>query len=826
MQNINSDLIRGNIDTIILKTMLNGDMYGLDIIREVQNKSNGTYELKQPTLYSCLKRLENQELISSYWLDSDIGGKRHYYKLTEKGRNVIKSKQNEWSKSKLLIDNLLGDFDNSEYRLVKKDDYDKIINGTPKIVYIQTPATNINQDSLDEQNNDKTTENAENITTISANNDGGDDIEFSKDESSSLENQEDPNFECDDFEPNENFQNTQENKETKVVTTTEINLANINNESNYENILTIENTQIEPIKIETNNQIVSEITKSENQYDEIVSQMDLKNIKLESNPNPFDNEIIILPKKNSDNDIFVNNQNTNSNNESNLNNLNANFNGSDIISANINLWSNFNHIEKPIQKSPQTNSFVQQNIFENVLMPYQNEVDDKISEFNKNISKLNNFDYSGLENTDSEELSKTNMQTNHISENTEIKENFNKINNQNDTKISVSSNISLSASSDNSGVEGTLPDFLELSEETSNEESFTQNFNNSPNNQNEFTQENFGETQDFDEGVDQNLYSVSSFNDGLNELNKLSNNDYVSFDNDDGYDSLFEYPNSNNENENNPKNEAQQFEENSKSPNNEKELIYEEINNDDTTKFNKDALEEIIYKSASDYTNDNSRDYYSNLIVTYPENVDQDYKDKVQGLSAYTKNSIIASNEIKSAKDIQTLKEEYKNEGITIKEFSKSKAPTTAKNYLMVNKLNLIKSFILMFGYIFVLSALYIVMSNTKFKDITGFSFKYFLYGFIPFIIYTVYNLVMYLINPYKKVPAKFSPRMMMFISIIFTIQLLLITYCLNLQLGFYSFTQIGYNHLLWLVPGLVCFAPIVSTLIYGGLYRSKNFII
>ena len=86
MKNIDSDLIRGNIDTIILKTMLDGDKYGLDIIKEVEARSNGTYELKQPTLYSCLKRLENQELISSYWLDSDIGGKRHYYKLTDKGR--------------------------------------------------------------------------------------------------------------------------------------------------------------------------------------------------------------------------------------------------------------------------------------------------------------------------------------------------------------------------------------------------------------------------------------------------------------------------------------------------------------------------------------------------------------------------------------------------------------------------------------------------------------------------------------------------------------------------------------------------------------------
>ena len=123
MSNIDSDLIRGNIDTIILKTMLENDMYGLDIIKEVETRSNGTYILKQPTLYSCLKRLENQELISSYWLDSDIGGRRHYYKLTDKGRETLVKKQEEWAKSKFIIDNLLSDFNYDEYRLVKKDFY-------------------------------------------------------------------------------------------------------------------------------------------------------------------------------------------------------------------------------------------------------------------------------------------------------------------------------------------------------------------------------------------------------------------------------------------------------------------------------------------------------------------------------------------------------------------------------------------------------------------------------------------------------------------------------------------------------------------------------
>ena len=76
MSGIDSDLIRGHIDTIILKILFEGDKYGYEICKEVEEKSNGSYELKQPTLYSCLKRLENQGLISSYWEDSDIGGKR------------------------------------------------------------------------------------------------------------------------------------------------------------------------------------------------------------------------------------------------------------------------------------------------------------------------------------------------------------------------------------------------------------------------------------------------------------------------------------------------------------------------------------------------------------------------------------------------------------------------------------------------------------------------------------------------------------------------------------------------------------------------------
>ena len=56
------------------------------ITKNIETKSNGLIIIKQPTLYTVLKKLEKSKFIASYWEDSEIGGKRHYYKLTEYGK--------------------------------------------------------------------------------------------------------------------------------------------------------------------------------------------------------------------------------------------------------------------------------------------------------------------------------------------------------------------------------------------------------------------------------------------------------------------------------------------------------------------------------------------------------------------------------------------------------------------------------------------------------------------------------------------------------------------------------------------------------------------
>ncbi len=106
---INSDLIRGNINTIILKSLYDKDRYGYDIIKEIEEKSHGQYILKQPTLYSCLKRLESQGFINSYWGEQSNGGRRKYYTLTDMGRDVFVQNQDEYEYSRTIIDQLISE---------------------------------------------------------------------------------------------------------------------------------------------------------------------------------------------------------------------------------------------------------------------------------------------------------------------------------------------------------------------------------------------------------------------------------------------------------------------------------------------------------------------------------------------------------------------------------------------------------------------------------------------------------------------------------------------------------------------------------------------
>ena len=80
----------GQIQYLVLDSLSFGSKYGLEIIEFISQKTGGSYIMKKPTLYSCLTRMEKKGLVSSsYWGESEFGGKRHYYTITNEGKKVL-----------------------------------------------------------------------------------------------------------------------------------------------------------------------------------------------------------------------------------------------------------------------------------------------------------------------------------------------------------------------------------------------------------------------------------------------------------------------------------------------------------------------------------------------------------------------------------------------------------------------------------------------------------------------------------------------------------------------------------------------------------------
>ena len=104
---LSSDLLRGNTDTIILKLLISGDKYGYEITRLVYERSEHAYELKEATMYSSLKRLENDGHILAYWGDESQGGRRKYYRVTASGHELYEANKRNWDYTKEILGHLI-----------------------------------------------------------------------------------------------------------------------------------------------------------------------------------------------------------------------------------------------------------------------------------------------------------------------------------------------------------------------------------------------------------------------------------------------------------------------------------------------------------------------------------------------------------------------------------------------------------------------------------------------------------------------------------------------------------------------------------------------
>jgi len=120
---MDSRLLSGTVEMLILDVLARGDSYGYQIAQTVLSQSDGYFQLKEGSLYPALHRLERQKLLRGYWVErggeanaagkgvargGTSGGRRKYYRLTPKGRTALKAKRAEWQRFSAGVSGVLG----------------------------------------------------------------------------------------------------------------------------------------------------------------------------------------------------------------------------------------------------------------------------------------------------------------------------------------------------------------------------------------------------------------------------------------------------------------------------------------------------------------------------------------------------------------------------------------------------------------------------------------------------------------------------------------------------------------------------------------------
>ena len=96
-KSIRDQIRKGSTETILLMLLAERPMYGYEICKEMAERSNGYFDMKEGLLYPTLHRMQKQGLLSSEWQQTDSGRRRKYYTVTADGRVKLGHHKAEWN---------------------------------------------------------------------------------------------------------------------------------------------------------------------------------------------------------------------------------------------------------------------------------------------------------------------------------------------------------------------------------------------------------------------------------------------------------------------------------------------------------------------------------------------------------------------------------------------------------------------------------------------------------------------------------------------------------------------------------------------------------
>jgi len=89
-------LRKGSTATLILSVLQDEPKYGYQIMREIENRSEGYFKMTAALLYPALHRLDENGLVKSEWRQKKGEHRRKYYEITQAGRQALLEHKREW----------------------------------------------------------------------------------------------------------------------------------------------------------------------------------------------------------------------------------------------------------------------------------------------------------------------------------------------------------------------------------------------------------------------------------------------------------------------------------------------------------------------------------------------------------------------------------------------------------------------------------------------------------------------------------------------------------------------------------------------------------
>lgn len=87
---------KGSTEILLLALLADEPMYGYQISQELNERSNGYFEMKEGLLYPTLHRMQKDGLLSSEWREVSGARRRKYYAITAVGKKQLTEQADEW----------------------------------------------------------------------------------------------------------------------------------------------------------------------------------------------------------------------------------------------------------------------------------------------------------------------------------------------------------------------------------------------------------------------------------------------------------------------------------------------------------------------------------------------------------------------------------------------------------------------------------------------------------------------------------------------------------------------------------------------------------